>query len=406
MNKSSNEMNKSSNEMNKSSNEMNINNNIFSNITKSPLLSAAIMVKDEEKYIEDTILSLNGIVDNIFFLDTGSTDNTIEKIKEVCKNNYIPYFIAQTNFVDFATSKNELLRFVESSSNSSDGGSSNCGRFILLLDSGDILRYNDNTFILSLRTQLLSFELLPNPPELYLLKVKYINDKNFDLNENSFSYFRKAIIRKNKYFYYRYPVHEDLFNPYPYSTSKDIENIYILHDRNKNKSSIDRHTSDIQKLENYLIRNPNDYSIYFKLGQVYYSMKDYENAKRCFHKRTEYSNGYYYEKDEYYLENNFDQETFESYLFILKILLKYKLNEDIIQKYLEEILNYSRYKYAEPFFYGSVYYTQIKNYKIAIELIERAVEISKPNQTERLLIDDNLYDRYRWELYNYLMRMN
>jgi (heptosyl)LPS beta-1,4-glucosyltransferase len=41
-----------------------------------PLLSAALIVRDEAEFIGDCLASLDGIVDEVVVVDTGSTDET------------------------------------------------------------------------------------------------------------------------------------------------------------------------------------------------------------------------------------------------------------------------------------------------------------------------------------------
>ena len=45
-------------------------------------LSLCMIVKNEEKNIEKCLNSVNGIVDEMIIVDTGSTDKTTEKLKK------------------------------------------------------------------------------------------------------------------------------------------------------------------------------------------------------------------------------------------------------------------------------------------------------------------------------------
>ena len=53
------------------------------NRTESPLLSAILVVKNEERNIAKCLVSLTGLVDEVVVLDTGSTDQTVE-IAKLC----------------------------------------------------------------------------------------------------------------------------------------------------------------------------------------------------------------------------------------------------------------------------------------------------------------------------------
>ena len=48
------------------------------------------MVKDESKLIKITLISCLGVVDSLVVYDTGSTDNTVEIIKDFSIKHNIP----------------------------------------------------------------------------------------------------------------------------------------------------------------------------------------------------------------------------------------------------------------------------------------------------------------------------
>jgi len=79
--------------------------------TNHPLLVTVIMIKDEEPVIEATLEPfIRDGLDAFFIFDTGSTDNTIQVVKDCfAKHNITRYFIGQEPFVDFATSRNRGL---------------------------------------------------------------------------------------------------------------------------------------------------------------------------------------------------------------------------------------------------------------------------------------------------------
>jgi len=45
-------------------------------------ISVVILTYNEEKNIEECLESINGIIENIFIVDSGSTDNTINIAKK------------------------------------------------------------------------------------------------------------------------------------------------------------------------------------------------------------------------------------------------------------------------------------------------------------------------------------
>ncbi len=51
------------------------------------MIAAIIMVKNEQKSIEVTLNSIKNYIKHIIVYDTGSTDKTVDVIKNTCKKN-------------------------------------------------------------------------------------------------------------------------------------------------------------------------------------------------------------------------------------------------------------------------------------------------------------------------------
>ena len=66
-------------------------------------ITAIILTKNEEVNIERCIKSLNGVVDRICVVDSGSTDHTIEIAKnlgaEIFNHEPFNHYAAQFNFI-------------------------------------------------------------------------------------------------------------------------------------------------------------------------------------------------------------------------------------------------------------------------------------------------------------------
>jgi tetratricopeptide (TPR) repeat protein len=69
-----------------------------------PLLSAALIVRDEERYIEDCLRSVRDIADEVVVVDTGSTDRTPEIARAAGARTY---FVSWRD--DFAAARNAAL---------------------------------------------------------------------------------------------------------------------------------------------------------------------------------------------------------------------------------------------------------------------------------------------------------
>ena len=76
-------------------------------------LGVLLMVKNEQDSITTTIQSVCPYVDQVLVYDTGSQDNTIQIIKDVCKKNDKLLSLKQGVFTTFPQSRNEALEFAE-----------------------------------------------------------------------------------------------------------------------------------------------------------------------------------------------------------------------------------------------------------------------------------------------------
>jgi len=94
-----------------------VNSTIVKNKSKDawPLVAVVIMVKNEEAVIQPTLLPyIKAGVDAFLVFDTGSTDATMQKAKELFDAHNIKNgFILQEPFIDFATSRNRALDLAE-----------------------------------------------------------------------------------------------------------------------------------------------------------------------------------------------------------------------------------------------------------------------------------------------------
>lgn len=87
-----------------------------------PLLSLAMMVKNEERFLEDALASAKPVCDELIVVDTGSTDRTVEIARDMGATvSHFPWCD------DFSAARNETLR-------------RSSGRYVLVLDADERLR--------------------------------------------------------------------------------------------------------------------------------------------------------------------------------------------------------------------------------------------------------------------------
>ena len=87
-----------------------------------PIVTIALMVKDEEPVIEATLQTYIGRPEVAFFIfDTGSTDKTLQVAEDFFKKNNIKHYaFGQEPFINFAASRNRGLRLAEKAFPSAD----------------------------------------------------------------------------------------------------------------------------------------------------------------------------------------------------------------------------------------------------------------------------------------------
>jgi glycosyltransferase involved in cell wall biosynthesis len=123
-----------------------------------------MMVKNESTNIERSIASVKDL-DGLVLFDTGSTDDTIEKTRALCKSHNLPFYLLQGEFEDFSKSRNKLIDYAQSL---------NISDWMILLDANDELQN-----VPKLREYLGTVKDLPLPPLDYAkaMFVNYVLDK-------------------------------------------------------------------------------------------------------------------------------------------------------------------------------------------------------------------------------------
>ena len=82
--------------------------------TDNNLVGVLMMIKNEEKSIRVTINSIKDYIKHVIVFDTGSTDRTIEIVKETCRLNNQELHLKIGIFKSFPESRNDAIEFAES----------------------------------------------------------------------------------------------------------------------------------------------------------------------------------------------------------------------------------------------------------------------------------------------------
>ena len=93
-------------------------------------IASLVMLKNESERIAVTINSLLRYIDIFIIFDTGSVDNTIDIVQDLCQKHTKEFHLKLGNFVDFAVSRNAALDFAQTVPN---------WDYLLLVDANDEL---------------------------------------------------------------------------------------------------------------------------------------------------------------------------------------------------------------------------------------------------------------------------
>ena len=111
------------------------------------LLSACMMVKNEEEFLAGCLSTIIGAIDELCIIDTGSTDKTIDIIKEFEKNN--PTIVVKFQEIpwcdDFSFMRNKSIDMANT-------------KYVLVIDADEKLRFDNKVDARQFRDQLRNIE--------------------------------------------------------------------------------------------------------------------------------------------------------------------------------------------------------------------------------------------------------
>jgi glycosyltransferase involved in cell wall biosynthesis len=218
---------------------------------KKKRISVCMIVKNEEKFLERCLTSLQGKVDEIIVIDTGSTDSTIAIAKQF---NTRIYNFKWNN--DFAEARNYSLSYAT-------------GDYIFVLDADEYLEVGVDLH------QTLIYE-----KDYYIINIKNEIDNNYFINHQAIRLFKNKIGLR-----YVGSIHEHLNTGDYTDKTNALSDINLIHTGYKKSVVTDQNKN--QRNLNLLLRevdsNPNAYN-YFNLGIQYKVLGQYEIAFECLKK--------------------------------------------------------------------------------------------------------------------------
>lgn len=333
---------------------------------KSPHIALLMMVKNEEKRIEASLSSCLGIVKSIVIYDTGSTDKTLEIIKNFCTKNKVTLRLKIGEFVDFSTSRNVSLDFADLYPEID---------YLLLLDSNDELK--GGKYLLKFAKEDLNKSGKGASAFYICQQWKYGNriDK----------YFNTRFIKPRRGWRYKGVVHE-------YMDNKEMDekriifrlpdDIFLFQDRAYDgEKSVPRFQRDKELLLNEYLKDKKDSRTLFYLAQTC----------NCLGLPNE---AYYYYRLRSY-QDDFLEEKFLAYHHCGKIskILGHEWKDSVawFTKAFETL------KRVEPLIEMAEHYISKNDNLSAWMYLKTACKLDYPNDA-LLFVDRIAYDYKRWHL--------
>lgn len=302
-------------------------------------ISLCMIVKNEEKNIRRCLESVQGIVDEMVIVDTGSTDKTIEIARSFgAKIIQVPWED------DFSKARNASL----------DAAT---GEWFLIMDADDQLASGDKDRVRKLAEN-------PEVEAYFFETLSYVGERaGIDVIIN----LNIRLVRNRKEYRFSGRIHEQLvisiMQNRPGAKMK-TENIKVYHygylDTEVNEK--EKRQRNIAILEKQLAEYPEDYFSYFNMGNEYFALGDYREALKYYHKAYDHLVPYM---------------GFTSKLFIRMVMSLDELGE--YEKALALIDEGLRYypEYTDlVFFKGSIYHKQGR-FSLALQAFEKCLEMGE-----------------------------
>lgn len=316
-----------------------------------------MMVKNESKILERAINSTLSIIDGLFILDTGSTDNTVEiahGVIERIKKERGGCFIGGVEtdpFVNFGVSRSKSFELAKT---------------FLIKNEWDL----DNTFGLLLDADMVLKIDTPDTVKKHL--EKYDNAMLYQI-QHQYKYFNIRFIKMSRNWKCIGVTHEH-WNAEDAVACVVFENNIWIDDISDGGCKSDKFERDIRLLETALKDEPNNSRYYFFLGQSYMCINKAEKSI------------------EYYKKCATAEVSNETAWFALCMISKqYILMGDIQNaiKYCNIATDIKPHR-SEPLYEMAAYYLSVNDLEKVDEYVNRGVDIPKPER-DIIYVDGMIY---------------
>lgn len=237
----------------------------------SVTICACMIVKNESKIIERVLKSILPVVDMLVIHDTGSTDDTKEKVASFCQANNLRFKLSVNPWVDFSYNRNAVLK---------DARSQKC-TYVLIIDADNVLKTEPD------------FDKQKLKSDVYMLKFRSSEKKV------GYFYHREYLLKSKLDCQWIGRTHE--YISFKQTCARNpIDSIWV-HDYQDGGSKSDKYERDIIFLKKDIEEAVNLDRSYFYLAQSYFYLKRYPEAIKNYRIRLkEEWRGKYYQEEEYY----------------------------------------------------------------------------------------------------------
>ncbi|QCS48340.1 glycosyltransferase [Picosynechococcus sp. PCC 11901] len=301
-----------------------------------------MIVKNESENIERCLNSMLSWIDSYVICDTGSTDDTIQKIQNIFNSNKIPGTIHEFPFINWEQARNEALKKAKNSHVIQD--------YILFADADMELVVDDINFKSRLCEPAYSIQ-----------------------QRNQLWYYNTRLIQANLEAQYIGVTHEYLSIS---CLPKQLKELWFI-DHASGFNRAGKFQRDIDLLLEDLKQNPNNSRSLFYLAQSYRDNNNLLKSRETYRKRIEIG--------------GWNEEIWYSLYQIAKLNERLdEPEEKICNAYLAAYQ--FRPSRAEPLVELARFYREKQKYHLANIFAQQALKIKKPNDT--LFLENSVY-RYR-----------
>lgn len=281
-----------------------------------PKICLNMIVKDESAVITRCLNSVLPIIDYWVIVDTGSSDETIEIIKNFMKEKNVPGEIHERPWKNFGHNRNEALALTKGKCD-----------YVLFMDADDYLKFE---------------------PDFKLPEVMDKDSYQFTICFAGTRYARTFVVNNKLNWNWVGVLHEVVICPEA-QTTEMMQNVYdiVVTDGARSHDPL-KYEKDAALLESALVDEPNNGRYVFYLAQSYHDCGKLEQSLKNYEKRERMG--------------GWDEEVYYSLLKIAEIQQRMEMAPEVFLKSFKRAFLY-RSSRAEPLYHLANYYRMKGDYE-------------------------------------------